>query len=44
MDDYFRDMIDEGWIDIYMDDILIYARMKHILRKRQNEYLNIKRT
>jgi hypothetical protein len=34
MDDYFRDMIDEGWIAIYMDDILIHARTKEDLEKR----------
>jgi hypothetical protein len=32
--DYFRDMIDEGWIAIYMDDILIHAKMKEDLEKR----------
>src|SRR5258707_5480649 len=25
MDDYFGDMINEGWLVIYMDDILIHA-------------------
>jgi hypothetical protein len=34
MDDYFRDMIDEGWIAIYMDDILIHAKTKEDLEKR----------
>ena len=34
MDDYFRDMIDEGWITIYMDDILIHAKMKKDLEDR----------
>jgi hypothetical protein len=34
MDDYFRDMINEGWITIYMDDILIHAKMKQDLEKR----------
>ena len=49
MDDYFRDMIDEGWIAIYMDDILIHAKtkkdledgMKRVLQqlKEHNLYL-----
>ena len=34
MDDYFRDIIDEGWIAIYMDDILIHARTKEDLEKK----------
>ena len=34
MDDYFRDMIDEGWIAIYMDDILIHARTKEDLERK----------
>jgi hypothetical protein len=34
MDDYFRDMIDEEWIAIYMDDILIHARTKEDLENR----------
>jgi hypothetical protein len=39
MDDYFRDMIDEGWIAIYMDDILIHARTKEDLEKRMKRVL-----
>jgi hypothetical protein len=39
MDDYFRDMIDEGWIAIYMDDILIHARTKEDLEKRTKQVL-----
>ena len=39
MDDYFRDMIDEGWITIYMDDILIHARMKKDLEDRMKRVL-----
>ena len=26
MNDYFRDYLDEGWVVIYMDDILIFSR------------------
>ena len=45
MDDYFRDMIDEGWITIYMDDILIHARMKEDLEKKdKTSTRTIKRT
>jgi hypothetical protein len=29
----FWDMIDEGWIAIYMDDILIHAKTKEDLEK-----------
>ena len=39
MDDYFRDMIDEGWIAIYMDDILIHAKMKKDLEDRTKRVL-----
>jgi hypothetical protein len=39
MDDYFRDMIDEGWIAIYMDDILIHAKTKEDLEKRTKRVL-----
>jgi NDP-sugar pyrophosphorylase family protein len=39
MDDYFRDMIDEGWIAIYMDDILIHARTTEDLEKRMKQVL-----
>jgi Reverse transcriptase (RNA-dependent DNA polymerase) len=34
MDDYFHDMIDEGWLVIYMDDILIGRRTEEELWKR----------
>ena len=34
VDNYFRDMIDEGWIAIYMDDILIHAETKKDLEER----------
>ena len=34
MDDYFREYIDEGWIVIYMDDILIHAQNKEDLQKK----------
>jgi hypothetical protein len=45
MDNYFRDMIDEGWIAIYMDDILIHARTKEDLEKRNKTSTRmIKRT
>ena len=26
MDDIFSDMLDEGWLVIYMDDILIFSK------------------
>ena len=26
MNDYFRDYLDEGWVIIYMDDILIFSK------------------
>jgi hypothetical protein len=39
MDDYFRDMIDEGWIAIYMDDILIHAKTKEDLENRTKRVL-----
>ena len=39
MDDYFRDMIDEGWITLYMDDILIHAKTKKDLEDRMNRVL-----
>ena len=39
MDDYFRDMINEGWITIYMDDILIHAKMKKDLKDRTKRVL-----
>ena len=39
MDNYFRDMIDEGWIAIYMDDILIHAKMEKDLEDRTKRVL-----
>ena len=39
MDDYFRDMINKGWITIYMDDILIHAKMKKDLEDRTKRVL-----
>ena len=39
MDDYFRDMIDEGWITLYMDDILIHAKMKKDLKDKMKRVL-----
>ena len=33
MDSYFQDMINEGWIVIYMDDILLYAPTKEKLQE-----------
>ena len=39
MDSYFRDMIDEGWIAIYMDDILMHAKMKKELEDRTKRVL-----
>ena len=39
MDDYFRDMINEGWITIYMDDILIHAKTKKDLKDRMKRVL-----
>ena len=39
MDNYFRDMINEGWIAIYMDDILIHAKMKKDLEDRMKRVL-----
>ena len=39
MDDYFRDMINKGWIAIYMDDILIHAKTKKDLKDRMKRVL-----
>ena len=39
MDNYFRDMIDEGWIAIYMDDILIHAKTKEELQEKTKRVL-----
>src|SRR5260370_32492183 len=40
MDDYFRDMIDEGWLVIYMDDILIHAQTQEQLKEKMRRILN----
>ena len=50
MDSPFRDMIAEGWLIIYMDDILIFAktlvecqeRTKWVLKRMQEEDLHLK--
>ena len=34
MNEYFRDMIDENWLVIYMDDMLIVATNKREMEKR----------
>ena len=39
MDDYFREYIDEGWIVIYMDDILIHAQNKEDLQEKMRKVL-----
>ena len=39
MDNYFREYIDEGWIVIYMDDILIHAQNKENLQKKTRKVL-----
>ena len=39
MDNYFRDMIDKGWIALYMDDILIHAKTKKDLKDRTRRVL-----
>ena len=33
MNEYFRDMIDENWLVIYMDDMLIVVTDKHEMEK-----------
>src|SRR5258705_3317263 len=40
MDDYFRDMINEGWLVIYMDDILLQAQTDDQLEERTRHILN----
>jgi Reverse transcriptase (RNA-dependent DNA polymerase) len=50
MNDIFRDMIDEGWIVIYMDDILIFSkdlrehqeRTRRVLQRLQEHDLYLK--
>ena len=39
MDNYFQEYIDEGWIVIYMDDILIHAQNKEDLQKKTRKVL-----
>ena len=39
MDDYFREYIDEGWIIICMDDILIHAQNKEDLQEKTRKVL-----
>ena len=39
MDDYFQEYIDEGWIVIYMDDILIHAQNKEDLQEKTRKVL-----
>jgi hypothetical protein len=34
MNDIFRDMLNEGWVIIYMDDILIYSNDPEEHRKQ----------
>ena len=39
MNEYFRDMTDEGWIVIYMDDILIVGKNEEELTERTKKVL-----
>jgi hypothetical protein len=39
MNEHFKDMIDEKWIVIYMDDILICAKTKQELGERTQRVL-----
>ena len=39
MDDYFWEYIDEGWIVIYMDDILIHVQNKEDLQEKTRKVL-----
>ena len=34
MNDLFRDYLAEGWLVIYMDDILLFAKTKEELQKQ----------
>jgi hypothetical protein len=40
MNEYFWDYISEGWVVIYMDDILICAEDRHQLRERTKKILH----
>ena len=40
MDNYFEDLINEGGIVIYMDDILIHTKTKELLMRRTKEVLD----
>ena len=40
MDNYFEDLINEGGIVIYMDDILIHAKTKEQLMRRTKQVLD----
>ena len=52
MDSAFGDMIAEGWLIIYMDDVLIFAKTKEecqewakwVLKRMQEEDLHLKLT
>ncbi len=39
MDDYFGDLIQEGWIVIYMDDILVHVQTKEELESQTKKVL-----
>ena len=39
MDDYFRDLIDKGWIVIYMDNIIIHVQTEKQLEERTKQVL-----
>ena len=39
MNDLFRDMIDEGWLVIYMDDMLVFSKDKETHRRRTQRIL-----
>jgi len=39
MDDIFEDEVHEGWIIIYMDDILIFSKTKKTLEEQTKQIL-----
>jgi len=39
MNEEFRDMMDEGWLIIYMDDMLISSKSKEELKERTKQVL-----